>query len=133
VIFVALGLCLFAALVWVGRQAAWRSQGTRLSRAMGATLGAVAAVVAGARGDWVASLALIGVSAWLGGSLRLSPRIQEPTSVAEARSILGVGPQAGRDEIEAAYRRLIRRVHPDAGGAEGLAALLNAARDRLIK
>ena len=33
----------------------------------------------------------------------------------------------------AAWRRLMARVHPDQGGAEGLAAKLNAARDRLLK
>lgn len=54
-------------------------------------------------------------------------------SLAEARSTLGVGPEAGETEIRAAYDRLIRRVHPDAGGAPGLAAQLNAARDRLLE
>jgi len=29
--------------------------------------------------------------------------------------------------------RLMRRVHPDAGGAEGLAVQLNAARERLLR
>jgi curved DNA-binding protein CbpA len=45
--------------------------------------------------------------------------------------MLGVDDEAGPDEIEAAYRRLMRRVHPDVGGAAGLAAQLNAARARL--
>jgi DnaJ-class molecular chaperone len=39
---------------------------------------------------------------------------------------------AGPDEIQAAYVRLMRAVHPDAGGTSGLAAQLNAARDRLL-
>ncbi|HQP19187.1 MAG TPA: DnaJ domain-containing protein, partial [Phenylobacterium sp.] len=52
---------------------------------------------------------------------------------AEARSILGVGPQATTAEIQAAYARLMRVAHPDAGGTDGLAAQLNAARDRLLK
>ena len=51
----------------------------------------------------------------------------------QARAILGVTDGASRDEIEAAYRRLIRRAHPDQGGTSGLAAQLNAARDRLLK
>ena len=50
----------------------------------------------------------------------------------QARSILGVGPQASADEIQAAYLRLIRRNHPDQGGSSGLAAQLNAARDVLL-
>lgn len=52
-------------------------------------------------------------------------------SPADARAILGVGPEAGVKEIDAAYRRLMRSVHPDAGGTAGLAAQLNAARDVL--
>jgi hypothetical protein len=47
---------------------------------------------------------------------------------AEARRMLGVSTAADSEEIEAAYRRLMKRVHPDHGGAVGLAAQLNAAR-----
>lgn len=50
----------------------------------------------------------------------------------EAREILGIGPDAGVEEIQAAYTRLMRRSHPDAGGSAGLAAQINAARDRLL-
>jgi curved DNA-binding protein CbpA len=53
-------------------------------------------------------------------------------SLREAREILGVGDEAGRAEIDAAYRRLMRRAHPDHGGSTGLASQLNAARDRLL-
>ena len=51
----------------------------------------------------------------------------------QARSILGVEESASRAEIQAAYTRLMKRAHPDKGGSEGLAAQLNAARDRLLK
>ena len=54
-------------------------------------------------------------------------------SAQEARAILGVGPAATPEEIRAAYTRLMRSVHPDKGGTPGLAAQLNAARDRLLK
>jgi curved DNA-binding protein CbpA len=54
-------------------------------------------------------------------------------STADARSILGVEPQATTAEIKAAYTRLMQRAHPDKGGSAGLAAQLNAARDRLLK
>ena len=50
----------------------------------------------------------------------------------EARTLLGVGEGASVDEIRAAHRRLIAKVHPDAGGSAGLAAQLNAARDALL-
>ena len=45
----------------------------------------------------------------------------------------GVAPDASDEVVQAAYLRLIRRVHPDAGGAEGLAAQLNAARDTMAR
>jgi hypothetical protein len=54
-------------------------------------------------------------------------------SLADARALLGVGEGATPAEIEAAYRRLMLRAHPDHGGSKGLAAQLTAARDRLIK
>ncbi len=51
---------------------------------------------------------------------------------AEAYQILGVQPGASRDEIQAAYRRLIQRLHPDQGGSSYLAARINQARDVLF-
>ena len=65
-----------------------------------------------------------------------SPRAKPGTFVLgdqEARSILGVGPDASEADIQAAYGRLMRLAHPDKGGTDGLAAQLNAARDRLLK
>ena len=53
-------------------------------------------------------------------------------SLSEARSVLGVGEDATPAEIRAAYTRLMRMAHPDKGGTAGLAAQLNAARDRLL-
>lgn len=50
----------------------------------------------------------------------------------EAYEILGLQPGASRDEIQAAYRRLIQRVHPDQGGSSYLAARINQARDVLL-
>ena len=51
---------------------------------------------------------------------------------AEARALLGVGDQASLQEIRDAHRRLIARVHPDAGGSAELARRVNAARDALV-
>ena len=54
-------------------------------------------------------------------------------SEAEARATLGVAAGASVADIKAAHARLIRVAHPDTGGTDGLAAQLNAARDRLLK
>lgn len=50
----------------------------------------------------------------------------------DARRLLGVSADADLAEIRAAHRRLIARVHPDAGGSAELASRINAARDALI-
>jgi hypothetical protein len=52
---------------------------------------------------------------------------------AEALRILGVKAGASRDEIKAAYRRLMAQVHPDRGGSDYFAAKLNNAKDVLLK
>ena len=46
--------------------------------------------------------------------------------------MLELGLEAGDDEIIAAHRRLIARVHPDRGGSADLARRVNQARDLLL-
>ena len=53
-------------------------------------------------------------------------------SRAEAYEILGLSPDASQDQIQAAYRRLMQRLHPDHGGSAYLAARLNQARQVLL-
>ena len=55
-----------------------------------------------------------------------------PMRASEARTLLGVSEGAGAEDIRAAHRRLIAKVHPDAGGSAGLATRVNAARDALL-
>jgi hypothetical protein len=54
-----------------------------------------------------------------------------PMTEAEAYDVLGLTPGASVEEVRSAYRRLMRRVHPDLGGSGALAAMLNAAKDML--
>ena len=63
----------------------------------------------------------------------LAPKLRGVSDVDKARRVLGVRASASREEIVAAHRRLVAKVHPDAGGSEGLAAELNTARDTLLR
>lgn len=50
----------------------------------------------------------------------------------EALAVLGLSEGATADEIRAAHRRLIQRMHPDVGGTADLAARINRAKDVLL-
>ncbi len=90
----------------------------------------------------VGALIATGSGLWLryGGSLfgkapapPASPSQPALLSREDAADLLGVSPDADRETILIAYRRLMARNHPDAGGSVGLAARINAARDLLLK
>lgn len=141
-------LALGAAVLWLAMNVYRRAPGLqRGGWRVGAGLAGLAAIIPGAylalRGQWLPGGALVVLGVGMALSARSArgagtrptspPSSPGRLSEAEARSMLGVGPEAGREEIQAAYARLMRRVHPDHGGATGLAAQLNAARDRLLK
>jgi len=60
------------------------------------------------------------------------PRSRSDMSRDEALSVLGLAEGATAEEIRAAHRRLIQRVHPDVGGSADLAARINRAKDVLL-
>lgn len=61
-----------------------------------------------------------------------APADDSPMTRADALQVLGLADGATEEEIQAAYRRLMRAAHPDQGGSAWMAARLNAARDILL-
>jgi hypothetical protein len=53
-------------------------------------------------------------------------------NIEQAAQVLGIERTASRDEIVAAHRRLIQRLHPDRGGSDYLAAQINQAKQVLL-
>ena len=50
----------------------------------------------------------------------------------EALEILGLEGSPSQEEIKLAHKKLMQKLHPDRGGNDFLASLLNRARDQLI-
>jgi membrane protein implicated in regulation of membrane protease activity len=141
VFFLFAALILGAILVLAGRgRSAGRVLNVRVGALVLAALATAGALATAVKLEWFLAAPLAALSAWLWARLV----IQRPTGPQEAphlpamtdqkaRALLGVNAKATAEEIQAAYLRLIRTVHPDRGGTSGLAAELNAARDRLLR
>jgi hypothetical protein len=56
-----------------------------------------------------------------------------PSPHVEAYALLGLGPTATAEDIQAAWRRRVAAAHPDRGGSEEAVARLTAARDLLLQ
>ena len=139
-LYLAIGAAGLALYIWarsgkpIFKRAEWR-----LASGGFALAAFTAAAYVGVRGEWWISLALVMLGLWLAVSARrtgIEPGMSQRSnkmSDDEARSILGVDADATKADVQAAYTRLMRLAHPDKGGTTGLAAQLNAARDRLIR
>jgi hypothetical protein len=139
-LYLALGAAALAFFVMASRgRPVFKRREWRFLSAAAALVAFTGAAYAGVRGAWEPAIVLVVLGLWLAASARqsASPPAAAPRtgrmSFDEARSILGVGEGASAEEIQAAYTRLMRLAHPDKGGTTGLAAQLNAARDRLLK
>lgn len=139
-LYLAIGCAILVLFLWAsrGKPVLKRREWRFLAGAFAVASFAAAAYV-GMRGGWGKSIVLVVLGLWLAVSTRRTgipsppPRVSGQISDAEARSILGVDASASDEDIKAAYARLMRMAHPDKGGTSGLAAQLNAARDRLLK
>lgn len=134
----ALALLFF---VWLGRggRVALPRRGWRITSGAFSAAALAGAALLAVRSAWLPGAGLLLLAIWLAVAARSNgPAVAPPPpegrmSEAEARSILGVGADATRAEVQAAYKRLMRMAHPDKGGTSGLAAQLNAARERLLE
>jgi hypothetical protein len=139
VAYLVIGALALWLLLRAGRRTRLPRREWRFLTAAAAIAAFAGAAFAGVREAWAPAAVLALFGAWLALSSRQPPGAAAPESPAaamrleEARAILGVGPDASRADIQAAYLRLMRSVHPDKGGTPGLAAQLNAARDRLLR
>jgi hypothetical protein len=137
--YLALGVLALAIFLWAGggRKVLKRRE-WRLAAAAFAIAAFTGGAYAGMRGEWPITIVLVILGLWLASTARVTRPAaaavpKSRMSADEARRILGVGPEATRADIQAAYTRLMRMAHPDAGGTAGLAAQLNAARDVLLR
>jgi len=131
--YVAVALLMLAFIVGFGRRPIMiRAQGRLLSGLLAAAAAAALAVAA-LWHKWVDGLILLTSAMWF-TAWASDDRYAPPVSMDHkaAAALLGVSEGADREEIEAAYRRVIVRVHPDQGGAAGLAAQIHAARKTLL-
>ncbi|MEO9169135.1 MAG: hypothetical protein ABI230_12100 [Aestuariivirga sp.] len=138
-LFIVLGV---VGVVWVLREAGRTSPAKQrrfVRQVTGFALCALSLVFA-LKGFLIVAVPMFGVGAGILGLQQLNFAKRTPpqpttTSMnkAEALAVLGLSASASADEIRAAHKKLLRAIHPDAGGSTYLSAKINAARDLLLK
>ncbi len=78
------------------------------------------------------SVAGVGPREETSGARSDSPWANTGMSADEACEILGVPASASPEDIENAYRRVMKSAHPDHGGSDWMAAKVNQAKDVLL-
>jgi len=66
------------------------------------------------------------------GQASSKPPVVQNMDKTQAADILGVDINASEEEIVAAHKRLIQKVHPDKGGSDALAMQINEAKKVLL-
>ena len=129
-------------VVWVLREAGRMSPAKQrgfVRQVTGLGLCALGLILA-VKGLLIVALPMLGVGAGLLGWQQFGfNRAAQPQpsatamDKAEALAVLGLGASASADDIRRAHKKLLRAIHPDAGGSTYLSAKINAARDLLLK
>lgn len=124
-----------AALVWGAWTLAGRFEpAQRQSLALRAALGGIGLLVVRL---WIPGAALLAFAGILlaapGRPSQRSSSHAAPLTREEALTILGLPADAGPQDIEAAFKRLALRNHPDQGGSAELMRRITEARDVLLK
>lgn len=125
-------LAVAAVLYW-----AWKTRDPQAMR-IGDVIAVVAALIGLKMLDSHSPLGILGLGAgawwfWFRKGGQLHRRRSDRMTHEEARRLLEVPIDATPQEIRAAHRRLVARVHPDVGGSADLTRQVNAARDVLLK
>jgi len=116
---------------------AWKTRDPQAMR-ISDVMAVLAALVGLKMLDSHSPLGLVGLGAagwwfWFRTGGKLRKRGGDRMTHEEARRLLEVPIDATPDEIRAAHRRLVARVHPDVGGSADLTRQVNAARDTLLR
>jgi hypothetical protein len=91
-------------------------------------------IVGALAGGWAGALVGLLVTMLASGAGSQSETVKNAASAAKGWwDVLGVRPDASRDEVMQAYRRKAKAAHPDAGGSAAKMAEVNAAKDAALR